>query len=165
MGRRAIFLDRDGVLNRKPSQHDYVKDFSEFYWNPRAKELVKSLKEENLLVVVITNQRGIALGKMSQEFVEKLHIKMNNDLAQVGASIDAFYVCPHGKENQCECRKPKPGMFLKAAEELGIDLSQSFMIGDRESDKLAATAAGCMQALVIPTDHLDVEYILNELKR
>jgi len=143
----AVFLDRDGVLNRKPPEGDYVKNFEEFYWNRGAKLLLKAINGRKFLTVIVTNQRGIALGKMSAEFVEALHGKMNDDLRKIGAYIDAFYYCPHEKDS-CDCRKPKPGLFFQAAKDLDIDLKRSYFIGDSESDLQAGKSAGCRVILV-----------------
>ena len=160
--KRAVFFDRDGVLNRKPAEHDSVKNFGEFFWNEGAQELVKNINNLNFLVIVISNQRGVALGRMSKDFVEALHVQMNKDLGKIGARIDAFYYCPHDVIDRCLCRKPAPGMFLTAASEWGIDLSKSFMIGDRESDIVAAQSAGC-KGIKIETDSIKIQEILTAI--
>ncbi|MEK7575018.1 MAG: HAD family hydrolase [Patescibacteria group bacterium] len=159
---RAVFFDRDGVLNKKPSEHDYVKNFDEFFWNQGAQELIKKINDLGFKVIVVSNQRGVARGKMTADFVEKLHIRMNYDLAKTSAHIDAFYYCPHDLADKCMCRKPASGMFLYAAKELGIDLENSFAIGDNDSDTIAAVAAGC-RSIKITTDTLQIEKILSTL--
>jgi D-glycero-D-manno-heptose 1,7-bisphosphate phosphatase len=157
----AVFLDRDGVLNKKAPPHDYIKSFSEFEWNAGAIELIQKIRERNLLPVVISNQRGIARGMMTLEFVEALHARMNQELNQYMTSIEAFYVCPHMEG--CECRKPKPGLFFRAAEDLNIDLSQSIMIGDSVSDEEAAKNAGCKGVILISSDIVDTGYIMSRI--
>lgn len=165
MGRRAVFLDRDGVINRKPDPHDYVKDFDEFHWNPGAKELIKKIKERGLLAVVVTNQQGIATNKMTSQFVTTLHEQINNELSKMGGSIDLFCVCPHHKDELCGCRKPNPGMFFDAAKLLLIDLNRSLMIGDTESDREAAIRAGCRDVILVKDNHLDVNVIVSEIDK
>ena len=157
----AIFLDRDGVLNKKAPPHDYIKSFSEFKWNAGAVDLIKKIRERNFLPVVISNQRGIARGMMTQEFVESLHERMNEELKSQGTSIEAFYVCPHMEG--CDCRKPKPGMLFRAAHDLGVELSQSVMVGDSISDEQAAMNAGCKGTILITSDMVDVGYIMDRI--
>jgi D-glycero-D-manno-heptose 1,7-bisphosphate phosphatase len=161
--KKAVFLDRDGVLNKSAPPHDYVKTLAEFSWNKHAIELVKEIKKRELLAIVVSNQRGISRGMMSMKFVENLHAFMNDDLKQQGTIIDAFYVCPHG--DGCECRKPKPGMLLSAAKQFDVNLSESILIGDSETDKQAADAAGCRASILIESDSVDVGYIMSEIDR
>lgn len=160
--KRAVFFDRDGVLNKKAPEHDYVKNYDEFVWNDGAKELIKKINDLGFLVVVISNQRGIAREMMTSVFVDELHVRMNRELTELGAHIDAFYYCPHGYDDKCSCRKPLPGMFLKAAEEWKIDLKNSFAVGDSEADFEAATEAGCRN-IKVETDNLRLEEILSVL--
>ena len=157
--RRAVFFDRDGVLNRKPPRHDYVKTHDEFFWSTGAMELIKKINTLGFLVVVISNQRGIARGLMTAGFVEELHARMNRELTEIGARIDAFYYCPHDYDDKCACRKPKPGLFIRAKEEWGIDLSKSFSVGDRVADTEAALSVGCIP-IDMPTDRLDTATVL-----
>jgi histidinol-phosphate phosphatase family protein len=157
----AIFLDRDGVLNQKRPEGGYVKKFAEFHWNRGAKRLIKRINQLGFPVVVISNQQGIALGKISREFVERLHRRMNRDLERIGARIDAFYFCPHLR-GTCSCRKPEPGMLLQAATDLGICLKNSFMVGDSESDILAGKKAGC-RTILIEKDQVDVKKIIDTI--
>lgn len=160
--RRAVFFDRDGVLNKKPLEHDYVKSHEEFFWNKGAMELVKKINDLGFLAVVISNQRGIARGMVTAAFVEDLHLRMNAELAEVDARIDAFYYCPHGNDDKCACRKPLHGLFLKAAEEWGIDLENSFAVGDSDVDDEAAVRAACVP-IRIPVDVLSVDGIVTVL--
>jgi D-glycero-D-manno-heptose 1,7-bisphosphate phosphatase len=140
--RRAAFLDRDGVLNRRATEHDYVKSVAEFAWLPGAREGVRRLNDEGWLVLVVTNQRGVGRGLMSAADVEEIHAHAQRGLAEVGARIDAFYVCPHRDEDGCACRKPQPGLILRAAREWDVDLAGSFLIGDDDRDIEAARRAG-----------------------
>ncbi len=160
---RAVFLDRDGVLNKKPAEHDYVKKISEFKWNINAKKLVKKINSAGYVVVVISNQAGIAKGKMSKEFVKRLHTKINRDLDRIGTSIRSFYFCAHHKDEKCICRKPEPGLFHLAVEELNIDIKASYMIGDSKTDIEAAMRAGCKNAILIESNVIDLDYILKSI--
>ena len=148
---RAAFLDRDGVLCRRAASHDYVKSPDEFAWLAGAREGVRRLNEEGWLVLVVTNQRGVARGLMSAGDVDAIHARAQRELAAAGARIDAFYVCPHADEDACGCRKPAPGLILRAAREWGVDLGASFLIGDDERDVEAARRAG-VRAHRMPTD-------------
>jgi D-glycero-D-manno-heptose 1,7-bisphosphate phosphatase len=140
--RRACFLDRDGVLNRRAGPHDYVKSVGEFAWLAGAREGVRRLNDEGWLVLVVTNQRGIARGSMTAADVDAIHAHAQRELRAVGAHVDAFYVCPHGDDDCCDCRKPKPGLILRAAREWSVDLAASFLVGDDERDIEAARRAG-----------------------
>ena len=143
--RPAAFLDRDGVLNRDTG---YVHLPQEFEWLPSAKDAVKLFNDSNYLVIVVTNQSGVARGLYSANDVERLHRWINTELGHSGAHIDAFYYCPHHPEGLdpyrlvCDCRKPAPGMLLQAMREWPVDRSRSFMIGDKDIDVEAAERAG-----------------------
>lgn len=139
-GRRCVFLDRDGVINEKPAPHEYVRSWSEFRFLPEVTDWIRIFNALGFLVIVITNQRGIARGIMTRESVDEIHRNMIRDLAARGARIDDLFICPH-EANTCECRKPKPGMVLEARAKWGIDLTGSLMIGDADGD--AALAAAC----------------------
>jgi histidinol-phosphate phosphatase family protein len=141
-GRRAAFLDRDGVLNRRAGPHDYVKSPAEFAWLAGAREGVLRLNREGWLVLVVSNQRGVARGLMSAADVEAIHARALRELAELGARVDGFYYCPHGDEDACACRKPQPGLILRAAREWNVDLGASFLVGDDERDVEAARRAG-----------------------
>jgi D-glycero-D-manno-heptose 1,7-bisphosphate phosphatase len=144
--RPAAFLDRDGVLNEDLG---YVSRPEEFRWCNGAVEGVKVLNELGYLVIVITNQAGVAYGMYEEEAVVELHNWMNSELGRHEARIDGFYYCPHhpqgvrsGYAFTCECRKPRPGMLLRAIHEWNADRSRSFLIGDKQTDIEAAEAAG-----------------------
>lgn len=153
---RAVFLDRDGTINkyvgflRKPEDLELL---------PGAAEAIKKINESGYLAIVVTNQPVIARGEVTVEQLDEIHNKLETLLGQEGAYLDAFYYCPHHPDKgfpgeipelkiDCDCRKPKPGMLLKAAEDFNIDLSQSWMIGDDERDMEAGKAAGCQTVLV-----------------
>jgi D-glycero-D-manno-heptose 1,7-bisphosphate phosphatase len=139
--RRAIFLDRDGVLNhsetrnRKPYAPSRFKDFKIL---PGTRDALLSLKGLDFALAVVTNQPDVGNGKIKKEIVEKMHSLLRSTLP-----IDLIEVCYHSQIDDCLCRKPKPGMILTAAKKLDANLSKSFMIGDRWSDVSAGKAAGC----------------------
>ena len=143
---RAIFFDRDGVLNEEVG---YLWEVERFKWIDGAREAIKFCNECGFVTVVVTNQSGIARGMYTSREVENLHAFMQRSLSEVGAHIDAFYYCPHHPEGSvaefsivCDCRKPKPGLIQKACSELDIDPAQSILFGDSKRDLDAAQAAG-----------------------
>ncbi len=144
---KAIFLDRDGVINEKSPEHDYVKNWKEFKFLPNVAKAIKKLNKK-FLVIVVTNQRGIARKLMTLNDLKNIHREMKKELLKKGAKIDAIYFCPHDIKNNCSCRKPKPGMLLKAAKDFKIDLSQSYLIGDDSVDIQAGKAVGCKTILI-----------------
>lgn len=145
--RRAVFLDRDGVLNR--DSDDFIKTPEELEMLPCAVESVARLNAAGFLCIVITNQSGIARGLFPESALESLHAKLHAEMAAGGARIDAIYYCPHGPNDGCDCRKPATGMLLRAAREHGIDLSQSWLVGDRPGDITCGATVGAHTALVL----------------
>jgi D-glycero-D-manno-heptose 1,7-bisphosphate phosphatase len=141
--RPAVFLDRDGVLN---VDHGYVHQPDQLEWIPGVAEAVRLMNEAGFYVFVVTNQAGVARGYYSEAAIDQIHRHMQDVLKAEGAHIDAFYYCPHHPEGtvkefaiSCRCRKPGPGMLEQAARDWPIDLSRSFLIGDRDHDLAAAT--------------------------
>lgn len=141
MSRPCAFLDRDGVINEKPRPGEYVTSWEEFRIVPAAVDWIRLFNALDLLVVVVTNQRGIARGLMTTQDLEEIHRRMLERLAAAGARIDRVLYCPH-EEGSCECRKPKPGLILQARAELDIDLRRSIMIGDSDLDQELARSCG-----------------------
>jgi D-glycero-D-manno-heptose 1,7-bisphosphate phosphatase len=144
---RTVFLDRDGVINRhRPG--DYVKTWEEFEFLPGACEALRLLTARRVRVVIVTNQRGIARGLFSEEALRAVHQRMLDVVTQSGAAVAGIYFCPHD-EGQCECRKPRVGLFLEAQRDFpDIDFSTSLVIGDSESDMQAGAKLGCATVLV-----------------
>jgi D-glycero-D-manno-heptose 1,7-bisphosphate phosphatase len=142
--RKALFLDRDGVINVRPAEHDYVKSWSEFEFIAGIERVIRQANEKGILVIVITNQRGIARGLMTERDLLDIHEKMKAALKKKGAVIDAIYYCPHN-EGECDCRKPKPGMIWKAAKEFDIDITKSVYVDDM--DIAAGVNAACGYSL------------------
>lgn len=150
--RIAVFLDRDGTLNEEVA---YLDRLDQVRLLPGAAEAIRRINESGMKAVVITNQSGVARGFFDETFVEKTHAYFRDILRVEGATIDAFYFCPHhptegkGRYLQaCGCRKPAPGMLLKAADDLGIDLRRSYLIGDALTDIEAGNSAGVKGILV-----------------
>lgn len=138
-GRRAIFFDRDGVLNRLLIGA-YVTRWEEFEWLPRAREALRLAHDLGWAAVVVTNQAGVGRGVQTQASLDEVHRRMRQDAG--GGRIEAVYACPHRPEDGCACRKPQPGLLLRAAEELGLELAGCHLIGDSETDLAAAEAVG-----------------------
>lgn len=138
MGLAALFLDRDGVVNvRLPGR--YVTSWDEFEFRDEFLDAAPALARRFDLVVVVTNQRGVERGFLSEDDLAAIHARMVAEVARAGGRIDAIYHCPH---LECEDRKPNPGLFLKAARDHGVDLAASTMVGDQPSDREAARRAG-----------------------
>ena len=147
---RAVVLDRDGVLNKKRPRAEYVRTWDEFEWLPGAVEALCLLKRAGYKLILVSNQAGIARGMMSEADLISLHECMQVELSAVGAAVDAIYYCPHGWDEGCTCRKPKPGLLLQAQRDHHLDLTKTFVIGDDERDVEAGVAAGCRTFLVSP---------------
>ncbi|HEY7422627.1 MAG TPA: HAD family hydrolase [Gemmataceae bacterium] len=139
-GRRAIFLDRDGTVIRDPV---YPRNPATVELLPGAAEGLTALKQDGYLLVVVSNQSGIGRGLVTPEEARQVHERFVSLLAESGVALDAAEYCFHTPERGCLCRKPKPGLLLRAADCLGIDLGRSWMVGDKESDAETAVRAGC----------------------
>ena len=151
---KTVFIDRDGVVNRRLID-DWVKVWDEFELLDGVPEALKSLKNAGFRLVLVTNQRGLALGRFTRKALNDIHVRMNGLIvAKNGAAFDAIYVCPHDRHENCGCRKPQPGMLLQAVEDYpDIVLSECVMFGDSESDRGAAENAGCKGFYKIDDDH------------
>jgi D-glycero-D-manno-heptose 1,7-bisphosphate phosphatase len=148
-----VFLDRDGVINRKPPEGAYISHWSGFHFLPGAESAIATLNRSGRRAIVVSNQRGIALGRYTSADVEALHGQLQEHLAAHGAHIDAFYYCPHDKD-QCDCRKPGPGLFRQAFRDFpGASAANSLLIGDSLSDIQAAASLG-MPSIFIQGDPL-----------
>lgn len=141
--RPAIILDRDGVLNRKPPRAEYIRSWNDWEWLPGAQEALRLLREAGFQVIVVSNQAGIARGAMTEHDVIQIHQRFREDTEVAGGRIDGIYYCPHGWDEGCACRKPKPGMLVQAQRDFQLDLSRTYFIGDDARDGQAAEAACC----------------------
>lgn len=151
---KAVFLDRDGVINQEAPDGGYVTRWEDFHFLTGAIEGITQLKKAGFCVIVVTNQRCVAKGLLTEEELAVLHRRMTDELGQGGATIDALYYCPHELEPPCGCRKPEPGMLLEAARSWNIDLAASWMIGDSDCDIQAGKNAGCRTARLSDKDSL-----------
>ena len=158
---KAIFLDRDGTINKYVG---FLRNIDDFEFLPGVASVIKKINSSGYLAIVVTNQPVIARGEVTFEQLDEIHNKMETLLGQEGAYLDGLYFCPHhpdkGFEGEvpelkfdCDCRKPKPGMLLKAAEDFNIDLNQSWMVGDGKNDIQAGKNAGCHTALIGEEDY------------
>jgi histidinol-phosphate phosphatase family protein len=152
VSRRAAFLDRDGTINVKAAEHEYIDSVDDFVWLPGAIDGIARLANAGYVLVVVSNQRGIARGLVQIEVLRAIEAKIQRDLAPRNCAIEAFRYCFHDVEDSCDCRKPRPGLITRAADDLALDLDDSWMIGDSETDVAAGKAAGCRTALIGAAD-------------
>jgi D-glycero-D-manno-heptose 1,7-bisphosphate phosphatase len=138
--KRAVFFDRDGTLML---DRGYMSRANQVELMPGAPEVLKALHASRFQIVITSNQSGVGRGFMTASEAEEVTAELVRQLAEQGAIVDAVYYCPHTSGDGCECRKPKPGMLLRAARELGIELEQSFIVGDKPSDCEAGQVVGC----------------------
>lgn len=161
---KAIFLDRDGTINKYVG---FLRNIGDFELIEGVTEAIKLINQSGYLAIVVTNQPVIARGEVSWEQLNEIHRKMQTLLGQQGAYLDGIYICPHHPDKgfpgerpeykiDCDCRKPKPGLLLRAAKDFNIDLSQSYMIGDDDRDAQAGQNAGCKKAIKIETNQANV---------
>lgn len=148
----AVFLDRDGTIN---VEKEYLYRAEEFEFTSGAVDAIRLFNQAGYLVIVVTNQSGVARGYYTEADVKQLHCHIDAVLASQGARVDAWYYCPHHEQGKppynqaCDCRKPMPGMLLQAAADHAIDLTRSWMVGDKPADIEAGQAAGCRPVLVM----------------
>jgi D-glycero-D-manno-heptose 1,7-bisphosphate phosphatase len=145
LARPAVFLDRDGTISEDVG---YLNDVSQFRMFPFAAAAIRRLNDAKLPVIVVTNQSGVGRGMFAESMVHIVHEEMTQQLAAAGAHLTAIYYCPHTSDDDCECRKPKPGMIRQAAREHRVDLGRSFVVGDRYGDVELAQANGGRGVLV-----------------
>ena len=143
---KAIFLDRDGVINKK--RDDYVKSINELEIFPDIGEGILNLKKMGFLIIVITNQSIINRKIITVGELEKIHLSIQNNLKENSCNIDRFYFCPHTPNENCNCRKPKAGLLLQAIADFSINSSKSWMIGDCLTDIQAGEKVGCKTILI-----------------
>ncbi len=160
---KVIFLDRDGVINIKLPEDNYISNIQQFKFIPGAIEALKILRDLEYLLIVVTNQRGIARGLMSGEDLTIVHDYMSEKLSSNGVTLDGIYYCPHDKHDDCSCRKPKPGMLLSAMEDFDIDLSRSFLVGDSDSDIRAGKSVGTHTVLIGDKSNIQADFVFPSL--
>ncbi|MFC1463341.1 MAG: D-glycero-alpha-D-manno-heptose-1,7-bisphosphate 7-phosphatase [Candidatus Brachytrichaceae bacterium NZ_4S206] len=145
--RPAIFLDRDGVIIE--NREAYVRSWADVNFIPAALEALRALLPSDWAIVIATNQAAVGKGIITLEHAHRINQRVVAEVVRCGGRIDAAYLCPHRPDENCDCRKPKPGMLLRAARDLDLDLSRSVMIGDAITDMEAARAAGVRGILVM----------------
>jgi D-glycero-D-manno-heptose 1,7-bisphosphate phosphatase len=143
--RPAVFLDRDGTISEEIG---YLNDATQFRMFPFAAAAIRRLNDSNLPVIVVTNQSGVGRGFFPESMVHTVHELMTRQLTVAGAHLNAIYYCPHTSDDECECRKPKPGLLERAAREHDLDLPRSFVVGDRYGDVELAHGTGSRGVLV-----------------
>jgi D-glycero-D-manno-heptose 1,7-bisphosphate phosphatase len=161
----VAFLDRDGTINRKAPAGDYIKRPEEVSLLPRGAEAIRQLNDAGIAAIVVSNQRGIALGRMTERDLEEVNAELSRQLeAAAGARIDAFFHCPHDV-GECDCRKPETGMFRQALERFPwIELTRSVVVGDSDSDAEAGRALG-MGTVRLGVDAVDLATAVDQLLR
>jgi len=153
----AVFLDRDGVINRR--RPDHVKAWEEFEFLPGVLAALATLRSMNTPVVVVTNQGAVGRGLLSAEALGRIHTRMLQAIRAAGGHVEAIYACLHAPAENCRCRKPAPTLLQRASLELGITLPASIMVGDSRSDVEAARAAGCRPVLISDSELADPDVL------
>jgi len=156
--KKAFFIDRDGVLI---DEENYLGDPDRVKLIAGAPEALRAIRKNGYLCLVISNQSGVARGYFDEDAVRSVHLRVDELLVKAGATpVDAYYYCPHHPKGEvpeytvdCDCRKPRPGLFMRAAKEFGVDLQNSFMIGDKTSDIKAAQNAGLKASALVKTGY------------
>lgn len=146
--RRAVFLDRDGVINASPKNR-FVRRWDEFRFLPGVLKALKRLNDEGELCIVVSNQSGVGRKVMSNKALDEIHRRMVGAIARHGGRIQAVYACPHRPQDRCPCRKPGLGLIRQAVQRFSIDLPHSFVVGDSPKDLRMGRAAGCQTILVL----------------
>ena len=146
---RAIFLDRDGVINKYPGDRKYVTAWKDFYFLPRAKKAIAALREGKFKLFLISNQAGVGKNIFTQKKLDLITANMLVRIRKAGGNIDGIYYCTHRPQEDCPCRKPKAGTIRLIMKKYPIDIKRSFFIGDTIRDVKTAHAAGCKSILVL----------------
>jgi D-glycero-D-manno-heptose 1,7-bisphosphate phosphatase len=155
--RRCVFLDRDGVINEKPPAGEYISKWEDIQLIPSVADWIRLFNSLDYLVIVVTNQRGVSLGRMTEEELEAIHQRLLIELEAAGAHVDDLFYCPHEDES-CGCRKPQPGLIRLACKKWDIDLAHSVMIGDSSRDRGLAEMCGIR---FVSVDHGRVLEVVN----
>lgn len=159
----ALFLDRDGVIIE--NRADYIRRWADVEIFPQALEALARIRHHPLHIVIITNQSAVGRGLLKKTEAEAINVRLVKTIHEAGGRIDAVFMCPHTPEQNCTCRKPRPGLILQAAETLGLDLSRSILIGDALSDIQAGQAAGISTNILVLTGRGFEQRALPEAER
>ncbi len=149
MPQKVVFLDRDGVINRDSS--DYIKSWSEFEFIPGSLEAIRQLTLNGFVIIIITNQSVINRNMVSKKGLEHIHTMMKTDIRSHGGEIKDIFFCPHIPKDQCDCRKPEPGLIYQAAQKYQVDIKAAVMVGDSTKDIECARSAGCKHTVLVQT--------------
>jgi histidinol-phosphate phosphatase family protein len=144
----GIFLDRDGVIIRKAPEGEYITQWAEVEFLPNSLEAIACLHRYGFRVIIVTNQRGVATGKIQVAKLKEIHRNLGLAIADHGGVVSEIYCCTHDISDSCLCRKPKPGMLFRAAKEFNLNLADCWMVGDTTVDIEAGKKAGCKTALI-----------------
>ena len=144
----AVFLDRDGTINR---DEVYLSDVRKLYVFLNAIKAIRLLSKSGFKIIIVTNQSGVGRGIVKKSVLREINCKLKKSLAEKGAKIDAFYICTHRPDENCECRKPKTTLLKKAARDFGLDLSSSYIVGDKLSDVGTGMNAGLKESILVLT--------------
>lgn len=155
MKNKAVFIDRDGTINMDVH---YLNDPDKFKMYPGVGEGVRKLKDNGFKIIVITNQSGIARGYFTEKQLSDIHEKMKKEFQEFNVILDGIYFCPHHPDDKCNCRKPNTGLFEKAIKDHNIDVSRSYMVGDKTLDIGAGQKAGVL-TILLPEPHIRKEYL------
>jgi histidinol-phosphate phosphatase family protein len=158
----AVFLDRDGTVNEEVH---YLHEPARLRLLPRSPEAIRILNQAGILAILVTNQAGIGRGHFPESAMHAVHDELGRQLASQGAHLDAVYFCPHQPDDGCSCRKPLPGLLVRAAQDLSLDLPRCVMVGDKVSDLAAGWSAGCRTALVLSGYGVAAQCELNDADR
>jgi len=146
---KVVFLDRDGVINRDSS--NYIKSWSEFEFIPGSLEAIRQLTLNGFVIIIITNQSMINRNMVSKKDLEHIHTMMKTDIRSHGGEIKDIFFCPHIPKDQCDCRKPEPGLIYQAAQKHQVDIKAAVMVGDSTKDIECARNAGCKHTVLVQT--------------
>lgn len=146
---RAVFLDRDGVLIE--NREEYVREWSHVKILPKVLDALSTFHNHGFKIIVVTNQSAIGRGLLTFQNAQNINDRLIYTIKENGGWVDGVYMCPHKPEDQCDCRKPKPGLLIRAAQERSLDLTTSWMIGDAWSDLLAGQTAGVRGSVLVRT--------------
>lgn len=161
--KKVAFLDRDGTLNIKPEPACYITSSKQFVWLDGAKEAIHLLRKHGYMLILVTNQPGLARGCLTNTDLQSIHEKMQKDLELSGDRLDAVYVCPHGWNEVCLCRKPAPGMLFQAQKDFSLNLAETILFGDDERDIAAGKAAGCAETIQITEEKTLYDWVVSYL--
>ncbi len=149
--RKIAFIDRDGVINKKPAEQHYVLNINEFIINDGIFSLLKTLKADGFEFIIVTNQRGIARGLFNEDDLKKIHDFLRNELIRENIEILDIFYCPHNN-NECDCRKPSPGLLNQACLKYNIDIKQSIIVSDTKEDTVMGEKFGLKASFLVPVD-------------